>query len=207
MALPATTGVNNTDNTEQVQIAAPTAAGTWQAVVSYSGSLTNSSQNYSLILSGSSATPPPPLPLALSSVSPDSGYAGQNALTLTGTGLSADTSVKLARAGYGDIPATNIQMVGENLSCQVDLTGAAAGAWDVVATNTNPEASTLPAAFTVIGAIWSENFDATVTGWTSKATTGTNNSRDASRSAKASQIDSTKAKVSGAKRIMLMTRT
>jgi len=174
MALPATTGVNNTDNTEQVQVAVPTTTGTWQAVVSYSGPLTNSSQNYSLILSGSSETPPPPPPLVLSSVSPDSGYTGQNALTLTGAGLGADTSVKLARAGYGDIPATNIQMVGENLSCQVDLTGAAAGAWDVVATNTNPETSTLSAAFTVIGAIWSENFDGTVTGWTSNASTGTN---------------------------------
>jgi hypothetical protein len=40
MSLPATTGINNTDNTEQVNIAAPTATGTWQAVVSYSGSLT-----------------------------------------------------------------------------------------------------------------------------------------------------------------------
>lgn len=175
MSQPATTGINNTDNIEQVRIAAPTITGTWQAVVSFSGSLTNTSQNFSLILSGSAAEEPPPLPLALFSVSPDSGYAEQNALTLTGTGLSAGTSVKLARSGYGDITATNIQLIGGNLSCQIDLTGAAAGAWDVVATNTNPEISTLPAAFTVIGAIWSKNFDGPVTGWTSQATTGSNN--------------------------------
>ncbi|MCX6867902.1 MAG: S8 family serine peptidase, partial [Verrucomicrobia bacterium] len=56
----ATTGINNTDNVEQVRIAAPPAAGTYLAVVSFAGSLTNNSQNYSLLISGSSPEPPPP---------------------------------------------------------------------------------------------------------------------------------------------------
>ncbi len=49
MDLPATTGINNTDNVEQVRIAAPPAAGTYQAVVCFAGTLTNSSQYYSLL--------------------------------------------------------------------------------------------------------------------------------------------------------------
>lgn len=177
MDLPATTGVNATDNVEQVRIAAPPAAGTYQAVVSFSGTLTNSSQHYSLILSGSSAEPPPPPPLVLSGVSPASGLSsGPATLTLGGTGLRADTMVKLTRSGEPDITATNVQLAGETLTCQVNLTGAGAGAWSVTATNPepNPGSSTLADAFTVIGAIWAENFDGTVSGWTSDATTGTN---------------------------------
>ncbi len=174
MSLPATTGINNSDNVEQVGVAAPPAAGTYQAVVSFSGTLANNSQNYSLLVSGSSAEPPPPPPLALATVSPNNSLAGAVTLDLTGTGLRADTAVKLARSGQTDIPATGGQLIGETLRCQVNLTGAAAGAWDVVATNPNLETSTLTAAFTVIGSIWSEAFDGTVTGWTSEATTGSN---------------------------------
>ncbi len=53
MDLPATTGINNTDNVEQVYLAAPPVAGVYQAVVSYSGSLANNQQDYSLLISGS----------------------------------------------------------------------------------------------------------------------------------------------------------
>ncbi|MEI8036851.1 MAG: MBG domain-containing protein [Verrucomicrobiota bacterium] len=59
MDLPATTGVNITDNVEQVRIAAPPVLGTYQAVITFTGTLTNSSQNYSLLVSGSSAAPAP----------------------------------------------------------------------------------------------------------------------------------------------------
>jgi hypothetical protein len=178
MSLPATTGVNTTDNVEQVRLAAPPAAGTYQAVVSISGTLTNGSQYYSLLISGSSAEPPPPPPLALAAVSPASGLSsGITPLTLTGTGLRADTAVKLTRAGEPNRAATGVQLSGETLTCQVDLTGAAAGVWNVVATNPNLETATLPNAFTVVGAVWAANFDGTVSGWTSQAAKGTNNWR------------------------------
>ena len=171
----ATTGVNNTDNVEQVRIATPPAAGTYQAVVSYTGTLTNSSQNYSLLVSGSSTEVAPPPPLSLASVSPNSGLAGAVVtLDLSGTSLSAGTTVKLTRSGQSDIAATGVQLIGSVLRCQVNLAGAAAGAWNVVATNANAETSTLTAAFTVVGAIWSQNFDGAVTGWASDITTGTN---------------------------------
>ncbi len=172
MDSPATTGINNTDNVEQVRIAAPPAAGTYQVVVSFSGTLTNGSQNYSLLISGSSADPPPPPPLALTSVSPNSSLPGTVTIDLAGTGLRADTAVKFARSGQSDIIASGGQLIGATLRCQVNLTGAAAGAWDVVAINPNLQTSTLTAAFSVIGAIWSENFDGSVAGWTSQATIG-----------------------------------
>lgn len=170
MDLSATTGVNNTDNVEQVRVAAPPAAGVYQAVVSFSGSLTNASQNYSLLISGSAAQP---LPLTLASVSPNSGLAGSAVtLDLTGTGFRADTAVKLSSAGHSDIIAAGVQLIGDTLRCQVNLTGVAAGTWDVVATQPSLESATLAAGFTVVGAVWSENFDGTVTGWTSSATSG-----------------------------------
>ena len=174
MDLPATTGTNNTDNVEQVYIAAPPAAGVYRAAVSFQGTLTNSLQNYSLLVSGSSNQQPPPQPLVLTAVSPASGMSGNTvALSLTGTSLSSATSVKLTRAGQTDITATNLQVVGEGLTCQVNLTGAAAGSWSVVAASAS-ETATLTDAFAVIGSLWSESFDGTVTGWTSNATTGNN---------------------------------
>ena len=174
MNSPAATGINNTDNVEQVNIPAPPAAGVYQAVVSFAGTLTNSSQNYSLLLAGSSSQIAPPPPPGLTSVSPNSGMAGTVTLDLTGSGLRADTAVKLVRIGHSDIIATGGQLIGESLRCQVDLTTAAVGAWDVVATNPNLETATLTAGFSVFGSIWSENFDGTVVGWSSQATTGTN---------------------------------
>lgn len=52
MSQNATTGVNNVDNVEQVLVASPGQAGAWQVEVTYTGSLTNSSQDYGLIISG-----------------------------------------------------------------------------------------------------------------------------------------------------------
>lgn len=177
MDSPAVTGINNTDNVEQVVIAAPPAAGTYQVVVSHSGTLTNGSQNFSLLISGSSDEPPPPPPLTLSSVSPASGLPGPVTLDLTGTGFEAGTAVKLARSGFTDIPATSVTLISDTaLRCDLDLTGAAAGLWDVTATNPDAESDTLTGTFTLIGALWSESFDGSSppAGWTSQATTGSN---------------------------------
>ena len=174
MNLSATTGINHTDNVEQVRIAAPPAAGTYLAVVTYSGTLVNNSQTYSLLISGSSAEPPPPPPLTLTAVSPNNAYSGPVTLDLSGSGFLAGTTVKLARAGQADIIATNVQRIGQTLRCQVNLTGAATGAWGVIATNPDLQSSTLAAAFTVSPAIWSENFDGLVTGWNSQANIGSN---------------------------------
>ena len=174
MSSAATTGINNTDNVEQVLIPSPGASGTWQAVVSYSGTLTNNSQHYSLLLDGATAEEPPPPPVSISAVTPSSGLPGSVTIELTGTSFEAGTTVKLARTGQVDIQATGIQLIGESLRCQLNLAGAATGTWDVVATNPDLETATLAGGFTVIGALWAENFDGTVGGWASQATTGSN---------------------------------
>ena len=169
----ATTGINNTDNVEQVAIAAPL-PGLYQVTVSHSGTLANASQNYSLLISGAAAEEPPPPPLTVTAVSPASALTGSATLDLTGTGFRADTAVRLTRSGNPDIAATGEQLVGDSLRCQVNLARAAAGLWSVTADNPDNETFTLADAFTVIGSLWSENFDASPAGWTSQATAGTN---------------------------------
>jgi len=175
MNLSATTGINNTDNVEQVHISSPAVPGTWQVLVSYSGTLTNNQQRFSLLLNGTAAEEPPPPPVAISSISPTSGLAGSLAtIDISGTSLGTGTLVKLTKSGQADIIPTTKELIGATLRCQFNLTGAATGPWSVVATNPDASTATLADAFTVIGAIWSENFDGAVSGWTSNATTGSN---------------------------------
>ncbi len=104
MDLPATTGINNTDNVEQVYIAAPSSAGVYQVVVSYSGTLTDSRQDYSLLVSGSAIVYEEPE----ASIDPASGYAAAGvALNLTGRPGFRDTPENYAvwtngsTGGYG----------------------------------------------------------------------------------------------------------
>jgi hypothetical protein len=42
-------GINNTDSVEQVYLASPTAAGAYTCKITYSGTLTNNQQRYSLL--------------------------------------------------------------------------------------------------------------------------------------------------------------
>jgi hypothetical protein len=91
MGLPATTGINNTDNVEQVSIAAPPVAGAYQAVITFSGTLVNGSQNYSLLVSGSSAAvPAAPTNLVAS--------PGNNTVNLTWSASASATSYQVKRA-------------------------------------------------------------------------------------------------------------
>ncbi|NNJ44219.1 MAG: S8 family serine peptidase, partial [Akkermansiaceae bacterium] len=57
MSQPATTGVNNVDNVEQILLQSPGQTGEWTVEVSYTGSLTNSAQDFGLIVSGADANP------------------------------------------------------------------------------------------------------------------------------------------------------
>ncbi len=69
MALPATTGVNHTDNVEQIRLDGSAQSGSWRAEVSYLGNLANGLQHYSLLISENAdslnidTTPPNPDPL------------------------------------------------------------------------------------------------------------------------------------------------
>ena len=147
MSEPATTGTNSTDNVEQVLIDDPQQAGTWQIEITHKGSLTNGEQAYGLLLSGVAGDPDE---LIFHSVSPYEADEGSVVtIDITGSGLSADTTIKMQKAGEPDIPGTSVEMIGNTLRCEFDLSGVSLGAWDVVATNPDEQTHTLVGAFTV----------------------------------------------------------
>ena len=63
----ATTGDNTLDNVEQVMIPSPRTAGSYTVQVTHKASLTNGTQNFSLIVDGSPPTPPTAVSQALTS--------------------------------------------------------------------------------------------------------------------------------------------
>ncbi|TVP77860.1 MAG: hypothetical protein EA353_09615 [Puniceicoccaceae bacterium] len=164
LELPATTGVNNTDNVEQVFIAAPPVAGTYRAVISYQGSLTNNQQYYSLLISGSANETPPPPPLSITAISPATALPGPVTLTVEGNALQAGATLRLER-GSDRIDGTTTEVQSNLLRASIDLTGAAPGLWNVVVENPDQETATLIDAFEVVSALWNETFDGEVTGW------------------------------------------
>jgi len=173
----AVNGINHTDNVEQVYLAVPPIGGNWQAVVSFSGPLTNTTQNYSLILSGTA--PSGLLPPSVLAVTPDSGDALDSAsvpITLSGTSFAAGADVKFTLAGQIDVHATVHSVSSTSISCTLDLTGMAAGLWNVVVTHPDSQTGTLANAFAVIGTIWSRNFDiGGAPGWIPDANIGSSN--------------------------------
>ena len=172
--LSAVTGQNNTDNVEQVHLAAPPAAGVYRAVVSLAAALTGTEQRYSLLLTGADNQSPPPPALRIDTISPASALPGTANVSLNGAGFQAGIGLRLRRTGQADIVASNVQFSATTLSGRFDLTVAAPGTWDVVAANAGGETATLPAAFTIQPAIWCETFDGTPVGWSSSASIGSN---------------------------------
>ncbi|MCC5841052.1 MAG: S8 family serine peptidase [Opitutales bacterium] len=174
-ALPATTGRNSTDNVEQVFVGAPQVPGVYQIVVSYTGSLTNNEQTYSLFVSGAADTPPPPPPLLLSGVSPTEGVVGQVVvLNIAGSGFSMDTSFALVREGFEEIPGESLGAFGPDWRVRFDLGQAGAGEWSIVARRGSEEEVLLADSFRVFEAIWAESFDEAVNGWTVQPEIGSN---------------------------------
>lgn len=167
MNLPATSGTNNTDNIEQVLIAAPPVAGVYQAIVSFTGTLTNANQRYSLILSGTASSGP--APPSLISLTPDSGEAGNIPVTLSGSNFSAGSTVKFSLAGQPDVFANVSSISSSTIQCTLNTGAMAAGIWNVTVTSTTDQSSTLTSAFAVIGTIWSRNFDPISPNWSSSA--------------------------------------
>jgi hypothetical protein len=170
MDLAATTGVNTTDTVEQVFLAAPPAAGLYQAVVSHSGTLTNSAQNYSLILSGTA--PSGPLPPSVVAVTPDAAETGIVPVTISGSSFAAGAAVKFTLAGQADVAATVTAVGSTALNATVNTAGMATGQWNVVVTNPDGQSGTLPAGFAIIGTLWKQNFDASAAGWAANASVG-----------------------------------
>jgi len=167
MSAVATTGTNNTDNVEQVLVSAPPAAGTYQAVISYSGTLANSLQAYSLLITGSAPSAPNP-----QSVTPSTAESGIIALTVTGESFASGATVTFFRSGTSDVPAAVSTVTPTSIACSVDVTGMASGLWDVRVTNPGGKTGTLASAFMVVKTLFSQNFDPDAPGWTTSVTLG-----------------------------------
>jgi hypothetical protein len=77
--------------------------------------------------------------------------AGIATLTLTGTTLRPNATIRLQKTGQPDIPATNVTAPdGTHLTCTVNLNGKALGDWTVVVANPDGLVSTAGVIFTVV---------------------------------------------------------
>lgn len=147
MDLPATTGINQTDNVEQIRVASPV-AGTYQIVVSYTGTLVNNSQNYSLILTGSAnqTTPPPDAPGGLVAT------PGNSSVTLSWNSSVGATSYNVKRSLTSGGPYSVVGSPYSNSFTDSPLTNGVTYHYVVSALNSygestdSGEASALPAA-------------------------------------------------------------
>ena len=69
---------------------------------------------------------------------------------LEGTNFKPGATVRLTRAGYSDIDATNITVVSDTgITCRFPLAGAMYGAWNVVVTNADSQQGAMGGGFTV----------------------------------------------------------
>ena len=142
---PAETGVNTTDNVEQVLVAAP-AAGDYTIEVSHAGPLGGGSQRFSLAVSGMAR--PGPLDMFIAAVSPATGDGTDRfALTVNGGDFPLGASVFLRRAGSPDAAASEHVVTGQRIDCRVDTAALEKGYWDVVVRAPDGTEATLPNAF------------------------------------------------------------
>jgi hypothetical protein len=168
----ATTGSNVTDNVEQVLIAAPPAAGTYTARVTFAGTLTGGRQPFSLILSGVSATRKVPAP-AVTASSPSNG-TGVLPFVMKGDRFLFGAEACLRKAGLADVAGANVEVQGDTAKARFDATGMASGWWRLVLTNPDGQRSVLWNAFAVPGPLWTEAFETAdlASGWTVSSEVG-----------------------------------
>lgn len=172
--LPATTGSNKTDNVEQVLISAPPAAGFYEARVSYAGSLTDSAQSFSLILSGISSHNPAPCP-ELTESTPVTG-SGELLFTLKGDNFMPGAAVTLKHAS-SSVSGTNIELLGNQVKARFRTTGMASGWWNMDVINPDGQRAVLYNAFVVPGPLLFEDFETNNIvdkGWSISADEGVN---------------------------------
>jgi len=167
-ASAATTGTNETDNVEQVLIAAPPVAGVYTATVSIA--TVNTNQYYGLLISGS-ARPP----ATLDTISPDQGERNTSmTVTISGTSLTTNTTASLVADGYPTIPIAVQTVSGAtNLIGLLDLADPACGSRHLRITHPDGDSAVLSNAFTIVDTLWLQNLDGTVAGWSNSANVGT----------------------------------
>jgi autotransporter-associated beta strand protein len=189
MSQNATTGVNNTDNVETVLIQSPGLNGTWQAVISYSGALTNNSQAYGLILSGTSDSPN-----TVNVTSPNGGetFYRESPYTITwASNVSGNVSIELLKGGalHSVLSANEANDGSFTWSVPSSLTLAADYTIRISSVNNPSYTDTSAATFTIAANPWSNALDTVgipwnspgAQPWFSQATT-TNDGVDAAQS-------------------------
>lgn len=165
MAQPATTGINNTDNVEQVFIQSPETAGVYRVVVSYQDTLVDEQQDYSLFISGATGEEPEPADLTVFGISPSLAAIGDRVtFNLSGLALATVTDVRLQRPGFDDRPAEDLRMAGNQLRGLFDLAETSAGFWDVAISN-EESSVVLDQAFEVVDTLLSQDFNTDFGGW------------------------------------------
>lgn len=173
-AYAATTGSNATDNVEQVLVVAPAVAGVYTVRVTFSGTLTNGSQPFSLILSGVTPSQRAPAPV-LTASSPSSGV-GTLDFSLSGEHLMLGATVSLKRLA-DEVPGSQIEMLGDSAAARIDTAGMAGGWWRMAVANPDGQRAVLWNAFAVPETLWQEPFetnDIAAKGWSFQADVGAN---------------------------------
>ena len=118
MSLPATTGVNSTDNVEQILIENPGQSGTWQVEVSYKGTLTNNQQNYSLVTSGLSAAP---LSMEVARDGSLIEVGGADGVSGTAVGSGTQLTYTISNVGGGQLELTTPVTISGQQNCSVTV--------------------------------------------------------------------------------------
>lgn len=155
MSSNATTGVNRVDNVEQVYVSTPSQAGNYTMTVSYTGTLTGTSQIYSLVVSGGvnvEANPPPVVTL-------DSPATGAVILPGVPVTLTASATDKVIGGGAGVVAGVEFFNGTTSLGIvaappyTLNWTPPASGSYTLTATATDTEGavgSSLPVSLTVL---------------------------------------------------------
>ena len=155
MELSATTGVNKVDNVEQVYVAAPAQTGSYTITVTLPGTLTGTSQIYSLVVSGGANVATNPAPV----VTLDSPAAGTVILPGAPVTLTATATDTVIGGGPGVV--TGVEFFNGTTSLGTDSTAPyslswtppSAGSYTLTATATDSEGATgssAPASLTVL---------------------------------------------------------
>lgn len=132
MDLPATTGTNDRDNVEQVLVNSPTASGTYTITVTSPGTVTNTTQAYSLVISGGASVqsnPPPNVTLT----APADGLAVLANQTVT---VSATATDLTATGAVGLV--NQVEFFAGAVSIGVDATAPYSVTWTPPASGTYP---------------------------------------------------------------------
>ena len=123
MASAATKGKNNVDNVERVDVPAPTQAGIYTVTVSVTGSISNTTQAYSLVVTGGADVPVNPPP----TVTLDSPASGTIVGANTTVTLTATASDLVVSGGPGVV--SQVEFFNGATSLGVDVTAPYSLSW------------------------------------------------------------------------------